>query len=149
MSGERYTLDTNILFYAVDGESAGRHAVARDVVRAAYGSNCVITLQCLSELYNAVARKKPQHLKAAVEQIRLLSRTLTVVRSSPVDLFAAMRQHRSRPVHFWDAMLWATAKRHGCATVLTENLPDQPVVDGIRYLNPFDPSRASELAAFI
>ena len=97
MSAKRYTLDTNILFYAVDAENVQKHSTSKATLHAAYGSECVITLQCMSELYNAVSRKKPQHLAAAVELIHLLNSTLTVVRSSAADLFDAMREQRSRP----------------------------------------------------
>ena len=85
MSAKRYTLDTYILFYAVDAENVQKHSTSKATLRAAYGSECVITLQCMSELYNAVSRKKPQHLVATIELIHLLNSTLTVVRSSAAD----------------------------------------------------------------
>ena len=57
MSDERFTLDTNILVYSVDGEAGRRHQIASEIVELAARCDCWITLQAVSEFYAVVARK--------------------------------------------------------------------------------------------
>jgi predicted nucleic acid-binding protein len=39
----------------------------------------------------------------------------------------------------WDALIWSVAFRNGIATILTEDVQSQPVIAGVRYINPFAP----------
>jgi len=38
---------------------------------------------------------------------------------------------------FWDAMLWATAKRAGCGLLVTEDGRDGLALGGVTWANPF------------
>lgn len=40
-------------------------------------------------------------------------------------------------LHFWDALIVASAHRAGCQHLLTEDLQDGQEFDGVRVLNPF------------
>ena len=77
---ERYTLDANILFYAVDTDDRQKHLLAKQIVDSALYADCVMTLQVLGEVYNAISRRRPQHLDRAEELIQLLSGSMPVVR---------------------------------------------------------------------
>jgi predicted nucleic acid-binding protein len=57
MSDERFTLDTNILVYSVDGKAGRRHQIASQIVESAARCDCWITLQAVSGFYAVVARK--------------------------------------------------------------------------------------------
>ncbi len=57
MSGERFTLDTNVLFYHVDTGAGQRHERAMQIVERAVATDCWLTLQSVSEFYAAVMRK--------------------------------------------------------------------------------------------
>lgn len=137
-ANRRYTLDANILFYAVDTDDASKHLIANQVIEAALNAaDCFVTMQALCELYNAISKKRHRHQDEAQQLITLLSGSMPVVSASPLDLAAAIEQHEQRPIQFWDTLLWATARRHGCRTILTEDAQDRPVAGGVRYLNPF------------
>jgi predicted nucleic acid-binding protein len=41
---------------------------------------------------------------------------------------------------FWDAMMWATAKRHGCRALISEDGQSGRTLGGVILLNPFDAS---------
>ncbi len=62
---ESYTLDENILFYAIYSTSGSKHVLARDLVNQAHHSKCLMTLQCLGEVYNAISRRKPEQRETA------------------------------------------------------------------------------------
>src|SRR5438477_12963039 len=53
----RFTLDTNVLVYAIDSDAGDRHRIALDVVRRARGKDCIITLQTLAELFRTLTGK--------------------------------------------------------------------------------------------
>ena len=57
MSGDRFTLDTNILIYAVDRSAGVRHELAVEVVDRAVERPCTLTVQALGEFVTAVTRK--------------------------------------------------------------------------------------------
>ncbi len=44
MQDERFTLDTNILVYAVDRDAGDRHSMAIDLVDKAVQQDCILTL---------------------------------------------------------------------------------------------------------
>ncbi len=145
---DRYTLDANILFYAADANAGYKHTLARDVVRQAPRGNCLITLQALGEVYNAISRRKSQYRDAAEELLVSLGESVQIVPASLEDVFHAVEQHRQRPLQFWDTLLWATARRYRCTTILTEDAQDRPLVGGVRYTNPFT-AALDELSPFL
>jgi predicted nucleic acid-binding protein len=62
-----------------------------------------------------------------------------VVAATEEDLEEAGRAAAAHRFQFWDAMLWATARRVGCSVILTEDMPSLPELDGVTFLNPFAP----------
>ena len=53
------------------------------------------------------------------------------------DLSAALEAVRAHRLAFWDAMLWASARRAGVRHMLTEDLQDGLASQGVRFINPF------------
>lgn len=64
MSGERLTLDSNILFYTIDADAGELQERAREVVRQAARSDCFLSLQTLSGLRD----RPPQAVLAREEE---------------------------------------------------------------------------------
>ncbi len=145
---EPYTLDANVLFYAVDADAGYKHTVAAELLRYAPRGNCLMTLQALGEVYNAVSRRKPHYRDDAEVLLVSLEESVLIVSADMADLREAIEQHTQRPLQFWDTLLWATARRHGCTCILTEDTQDRPIVGGVRYLDPFTAS-PDELAPFL
>ncbi len=50
------------------------------------------------------------------------------------DALDAVRDHR---LAFYDALLWATARRVGVTHLLTEDFQDGRTLRGVRFVNPF------------
>ncbi len=53
------------------------------------------------------------------------------------DLLAAIDLHQHHRVSIWDALIVRAAQRSGCAVLLTEDLQDGRVFDGVEVVNPF------------
>lgn len=149
MSGERYTLDANILFYALDHHAARKHKIALSLLKASLFHDCVLTVQTLGETYHAIVRRRPDLAEDARSVLRRTAFLNKIVAAEVTDFTEALRLREKRQVQFWDAMLWATAKRHRCTTILTEDLHDRPISEGVRYLNPFQTPADPDLPLFL
>ena len=134
----RFTLDTNILVYALDSSAGERHRIALDVSRRARGRDCVLTLQSLAELFRTLTGAKmrltPATAAGIVQQWRDV---LPIAAADETCLIDAMDAVASHGWSFWDAMIWATAKRNGCRLLLSEDGQAGRTLGGVTIVNPF------------
>ncbi len=137
MQGERFTLDTNILVYAVDRDAGDRHGTAIDLVDKAVQQDCILTLQALSEFFYAVTRKGKMPSIDAAEQVRDWQTLFPVVAAQPDVLSRVFSAVADDGLAFWDAMMWATAKTAGVTVLLSEDFQDGRDLQGVRFHNPF------------
>jgi predicted nucleic acid-binding protein len=135
----RFTFDTNILFYAADASAGAKHHRALLLTDSALGRDCVLTLQCLGELMNAIIKRRTASASKAKQIIWAYRATFPIVPAAEADLEYALLAHQQHGIPFWDAMLWATAKRAGCTLLLTEDLQDGRDLEGVKIRNPFSP----------
>jgi predicted nucleic acid-binding protein len=132
------SFDSNILVYAADSAAGARHSRAVDLIeRAIRQENCVQTLQSLCEFFNVVTRKSGIAPDAAAAFVEGWRAVIPVEASTSADLGEATRAFRERRFAFWDAMLWATARRIGVRLLISEDFPDGRVLDGVRFIDPF------------
>lgn len=61
------------------------------------------------------------------------------------DLTNATRAVRDHGLSFWDALLWATVRRAGVRTLISEDLQDGRMLEGVRIVNPFAAHNAALL----
>jgi predicted nucleic acid-binding protein len=142
------SFDTNVLIYAVDRDSGPRHQQAAALLEQAMRSqNCLQTLQSLSEFYNVLTRKIRITAAQAEAFVTAWRAVFPVEAASIADLDHAMRAVREHQLSFWDALLWATARRAGVAVLVSEDFQDGSVIEGVRFANPFVPENAAVIAA--
>lgn len=144
MSVERLTLDTNILIYAIDRDAKDKHERAISLVDQAISLDCVLTLQALSELYAAATRKKYATHDEVSSFIKELMVVFPIIESSKKTLSLALKMMEGHSLSFWDSMLWATAKEHGCSLIISEDFQDNFTLGGIKIRNPFYSEHALE-----
>ncbi len=137
MNGSRFTFDTNILFYASDSTAGERHQTALILTDEAKGRDCLVMLQSLGELFNAMLKRRAKSAVEAEQIILAYRETFTIVPAIEVDLNDAILAQQQHRLPFWDAMLWATARRAGCTLILTEDLQDGRTLGGVTFRNPF------------
>jgi predicted nucleic acid-binding protein len=134
----RISLDANVLVYALHVEDRRNRRAVEIVKRAARG-DCILTMQCLAECFNALVRKRGFDPLHARDEIAAFRRSLAYCAARPVDFDEAMAAVVDHQWSFWDAMLWATARRAGCHAILTEDNQDGRELHGVRFVNPFNP----------
>jgi predicted nucleic acid-binding protein len=145
----RFTLDANILVYAVDRDEPRRHAAARSIVARAARGDCVLTLQALGEFVHAAHRKRRSRLPEIRDLAVDWAAVFPLVAAAPAQLSEAIRAVEADGMPFWDAMLWATAKRAGCRFVLTEDFQDGRKLGGVTFLDPFNADNGRVLDALL
>ena len=137
MKERRLTLDTNILFYAMDRDAGSRHNLAMEIVDRASVFDCVLVLQSLCEFYAAVTGKGKIPSEEAEAQINDWMQLFPVVSASSKTLNKAITAVNSHSLSFWDAMLWAVAREAGVKLLISEDFQHDRVLDSIRFCNPF------------
>jgi predicted nucleic acid-binding protein len=137
MSGERFTLDTNILVYSVDQSAGARHQLAKLIVRRAIQSSCLLTLQAISEFYAVATRKQKMPVSDAARVASDMMAIFPMVAGSASAIRAALATACAGTASYWDALLIATAAEAGCTAILTEDLSDGATLLGVQILNPF------------
>jgi predicted nucleic acid-binding protein len=138
----RLTIDSNILIYAADaGAGAKQHQAIATLERAAHG-DCVLTLQALGEFYNVASRGRVSSgaPEAVISRWRKIFPIHAAAEATLDQALSAVREHR---LQFWDAILWATAREAGCRLLLSEDFQDGRELDGVRFVNPFNPANAA------
>ena len=137
MSGERFTLDTNILVYSVDRLAGPRHLMARRIMDFAPRQDCWLTLQAVSEFYAAASRKGKMPSSDAAAQAADWIEIFPALPASAGAVRVALTAASLGRASYWDALLIATAAEGGCGTILSEDMQNGGVYDGVRVLNPF------------
>lgn len=135
----RLTFDSNILVYAIDQGAGIKKDLATTLLAQAVRGDCVLTLQSLAEFYAVTVRKGKLPAEIAADFVQEWQGTFPVVAATRETLDAAIRGAREHRLSFWDAMLWATARLHGCGLLLSEDLQDGRHIGGVAIANPFLP----------
>lgn len=135
---ERTFLDTNVLVYADDADAGEKRDQAQQVLRTLiHAGAAVVSTQVLQEYFVVVTRKTGLSVLAARRRVQFYA-GLEVV---PVDtdfIVEAIDLVERHQVSFWDALILRAANAAGCKRILTEDLNDGQVIDGVRIENPFD-----------
>jgi predicted nucleic acid-binding protein len=137
---ERFSLDTNLLVYAIDSQAGIRHELAKQIIERAVRRDCCLTLQAVSEFYSVVTRKRVLPRQEAGAQAGDWLALFPCVAASASSVRSALSEATAGRASYWDALLVATAREAGCAVLLTEDLGDGSELGGVRIHNPFSPA---------
>lgn len=132
-------VDTNVLVYAYDIDAGARHDIARTIMNGLWQSGQgIVSIQTLSEFYVVVTRKLKHPIEPAIarEIISNLS-TWQVVGNDTGTLLRAIDISASHGCSFWDSMVIASAIKGGACVLLTEDLSNGQVIEGVEVRNPF------------
>jgi predicted nucleic acid-binding protein len=138
------SFDTNVLLYATAPSSAPKKNRAHDVIaRGIRAGESVLLLQTLAEFSSVAISKAGIPVEAVRGTVDAWRAVLPVRPAENDDLPAALDAVKAHRLAFWDAMLWATARRVGVRHLLTEDLQDGFELGGVTFLNPFEPANDS------
>ena len=118
MSAERYSIDTNLLVYAVDRREGAKHLRALEIVDCSVERDCILTAQSLAEFVMVAARRRMLAKHEAISQARDWMRVLPVVTADASAFERAFAAFEAGRFGLWDAVLLATARAAGCTILL-------------------------------
>ena len=133
-------VDTNVLVYAHDLDAGDKHEIAIGVVSDLWESgNGVISTQVLQELYVTLTQKVPSHPKKSQVR-RILNNYLAwdLAVNNGQTILQASEIEENYNISFWDAMIVSAAYSKNAAILLTEDLNEGQLIEGIKIVNPFN-----------
>ena len=137
MSGKAF-VDTNVLIYAHDIDSEGKHQSAKRILKELWNTRTgVLSTQVLQEFYVNVTRKIPKPLAKAVARSVVNSYFSWCVETTAAEISAAFRIEDEARIAFWDALIVAAAVKAGADRILSEDLNAGQTISGVRIENPF------------
>jgi predicted nucleic acid-binding protein len=96
----------------------------------------VVSLQVLQEYFVSVTGKLKLDAELAKRRVEVFAR-FQVSEPTVSDILAAIDLHRLHGFSYWDALVIRCASQSGCSVLLTEDLQNGRVVDGVEIVNPF------------
>ncbi len=133
-------LDTNVLVYAFDKAEPDKRAQAMQLIlELQTGSLGCLSIQCLSEFFNATTRGATPKLSidealTHVQDYLLAFPTFPLTQSI---VLAAARGVRDHSLSFYDAQIWASALINEIPLIFSEDFQDGQTLEGVRFVNPF------------
>jgi predicted nucleic acid-binding protein len=109
----------------------------------------VLLLQSLAEFSNVAIRKAGIKVEAVQAIVAAWEVVLPVAAAQWDDLPAALDAVKAHRLAFWDAMLWATARRIGVHHMLTEDLQDGFQLESVKFVNPFNGANNAVIDAIL
>ena len=133
----RSFLDTNILIYSVDRADPAKQAIALELIaRHAKARTGVISTQVLQEFYSAATRKlgiQSIHARQLLRDFRVFD----IVQVTPGMIEEGVNCSILNIISFWDGLIIASACAANCTELLSEDLADSQIIQGVTVRNPF------------
>ena len=132
-------VDTNVFVYRHDLSDPAKQALADEwielLVRTRTGR---LSYQVLQELYATLTRSRGQRFGRS--EARDIVEALLVWQPIGIDnavLQRAWLAEERYQISWWDSLIVAAAQASTCQILLTEDLQDGQVFDGVRVVDPF------------
>lgn len=142
-------IDTNVLVYAYDSSDAVRQPLAQAVLEQLWADGTgVLSTQILQEFYSVATRKlTPALSRTDAREIVELYSAWPVVLIEPSLIVTASQLEEQHQLSFWDALVIEAARVAGARLLLTEDMQNGRVIEGIRIENPFASASGSDEVA--
>ena len=137
----RFSIDTNVLFYAFEAETK-RSIVADRLLRSAIVADCVLTNQVLGEFLNVTRKRMPSRMAEARAAISAWALLFPVAATDTTHLTEGSQIAERHRLQFWDSVIIIVAKSAGAEWLFTEDMQDGATIDGVRLINPFKSDNA-------
>lgn len=130
-------IDTNIFVYANGIDTDARRDAAFDLIERLPRDAVVVSIQVLGELFNVLVKKLCWSAADAATVILDWSEAFALAETSAASFFDALELTTVHRLQIWDALILATSARAGCRLLLTEDMHDGFVWNGVTVTNPF------------
>jgi predicted nucleic acid-binding protein len=137
MSADRVFIDTNVLTYLFDDSEPKKQARAEELL-ARETREIFVSTQVLQELYVSLTKGRepitsPEIAERAVREAAAYS----IVQVDAALVLSGIELSRAQRLSFWDALIVRAAAEGGCGLLISEDLNDGQIIDGVQVQNPF------------
>ena len=140
----RVAIDSNILIYAeVEPDSAKGMRSADLILRAA--RNGVMPAQVLGEFLRFVQRRFPASLEEAIRQALVYQSVFITPPTTDAIINKAAELARAHRLQLWDCVVCAASAEAGAKVLLTEDMQDGRILEGLYLMNPFVAANAKSI----
>jgi predicted nucleic acid-binding protein len=133
----RVAIDANVLVYIEGVGDAERCKRAADVVAALDVRNVVLTTQIPGELFNVLTKTAGRSATQARDAVLSWRDAFDVADSARDAVTTACDLAAAHQLQFWDALIVSVAVRQQCRVLLTEDMNERFVWQGMTVVNPF------------
>ena len=130
-----YFLDTNVLLYRYSDQDIDKRRIAANLLES---GRAIASAQVLNEFCNVTRRKFPTSYTKIESTLTEIQGLLPIMPLDVIDTMSAVRISSRYQYSFYDSLILASAERHGCRLVLSEDMQSGQTLDsGVRIWNPF------------
>jgi predicted nucleic acid-binding protein len=123
-----------VVVYAYDGSDPRKQARAVALLKA---GGWVVSTQVMQEFFVVTTRRLATALSPNTALMVLQQLALVAVAVDPTMVADAAATSIRSQLTLWDALIVRAAVHAGCERLLTEDLTDGQVIDGVVIENPF------------
>ena len=133
----RVAFDTNILAYAEGIDDDARRDAAISLMERIPQLTTFLPAQVLGELFTVLVRKGGYMAQKAQETVLGWAESYSVIDTSQAVLFSAMDLAAAHKFSIWDAIILAAAAQGDCRLLLSEDMQQGFIWNGVTIANPF------------
>jgi predicted nucleic acid-binding protein len=134
---DKVFLDTNVVLYAYSEDEMDKQNIASELLKR-FDGKALISKQVINELTN-ILFKKFKLPSDTIESVLLeLDTAFTIVDFDLRTQIKAIRLKQTYNLHYYDALIVATALENQCSILYSEDMQHNQVIDGsLTIINPF------------
>lgn len=144
----RVALDSNILIYAELEPDSEKGALSTDLILRA-ARDGVIPVQVLGEYLRFIQRRMPAVFEQAIRQVSVYQAVFLTPPTTVETIHTASALAHAHHMQLWDCVVCAASAHAGAKVLLTEDMQDSRMLDGLRLINPFAPVNAGAIDALL
>jgi predicted nucleic acid-binding protein len=145
----RIALDTNVLAYAEGVNGPSMKTLALELVGRLPQASVVLPVQTLGELFQVLVRKAGRSRPSARSAILSWRDAFSLFETSAGAMLAAADLAVTHQLGIWDAVILSAAAEADCSLLLSEDMQDGFIWQGVTIVNPFARSTHPLLKALL
>jgi predicted nucleic acid-binding protein len=133
----RVALDTNVLAYAEGVNGPSMKTRALELVGSLPQASVVLPVQTLGELFQVLVRKAGRSRSSARSAILSWRDAFSLFETSAAIILTAADLAVTHQLGIWDAVILSAAAEADCTLLLSEDMQDGFIWQGVTIANPF------------
>ncbi|MDR2166515.1 MAG: PIN domain-containing protein [Clostridiales bacterium] len=138
MRGDKAFIDSNILLYLYSDSEADKKAICVDALGK---YRWISSTQAINEFCNVFLRKWKRNSDEAQIAIREIRGVCKIFLLDFPTIVYAVELYSKYGFSYYDCLMLSSAIRNRCKYILTEDMQDGQIVDGLEIVNIFERGR--------